>query len=113
MDVDAVKLPKKLTPEEREQCTRKGLCFRCQKSGHMVSACPAFSDLPKKPCVQCARKEDKLPELKEIEDDDEEEGVAQVHFTSGWKGIFKRETHFDTELSLTCDVCPSTCINIK
>ena len=80
MDVDVVQLPKKLTPEEREQCARKGLCFRCQKSGHMASACPAFTDPPKKPRVQHARKEEKLPELKEIEDDDDEEGVARVHF---------------------------------
>ena len=80
MDVDAVKLPKKLTPEEREQCAKKGLCFRCRKSGHMASACPAFSDPPKKPRVQRARKEEKLPELKEIEDDDDEEGVARVNF---------------------------------
>ena len=46
----------------------------------MVSACPAFSDPPKKPCVQRARKEEKLPELKEIEDDEEDEGVARVAF---------------------------------
>ena len=46
----------------------------------MASACPAFANPPKKPRVQCARKEEKLPELKEIEDNDDEEGVAQVHF---------------------------------
>ena len=80
MDVDAVKLPKKLTPEEREQCAKKGLCFRCCKSGHIVSACPAFSDLPKKPRVQHAQKEEKLPELKEIEDNKEDKGVAWVAF---------------------------------
>ena len=76
MDVDAVKLPKKLTTEEQEQCAKKRLCFQCHKSGHMASACPAFSDPPKKPRVQCARKEEKLPELKEIEDDNKDEGVA-------------------------------------
>ena len=80
MDVDAVKLLKKLTSEEREQCAKKGLCFCCRKSGHMVSACPAFSDPPKKPQVQRAQKEEKLPELKEIEDDKEDEGVAWVAF---------------------------------
>ena len=80
MDIDMVKIPKRLTPEEQEQCTKKGLCFWCCKSGHMASACPAFSDPPKKPCVQHAWKEEKLPNLKEIEDNDEEEGVAQVHF---------------------------------
>ena len=79
MDVDAVKL-KKLTPEEQEQCAKKGLCFRCRKSGHIVSACPTFSDPPKKPCIQCARKEERLPELKEIEDDKEDKGVARVVF---------------------------------
>ena len=46
----------------------------------MASACPAFTDPPKKPRVQRAQKEEKLPELKEIEDDDDEEGVARVHF---------------------------------
>ena len=46
----------------------------------MVSTCPAFSDPPRKPCVQCVQKEEKLPELKEIEDDNEEDGVAQVSF---------------------------------
>ena len=46
-----------------------------------MSACPAFSDPPKKPCIQHAQKEEKLPELKEIEDnDDEGDGVAQVSF---------------------------------
>ena len=79
MDVDMVKLPKKLTPEEREQCAKKGLCFHCRKSGHMASTCPAFTN-PKKPRIQCARKEEKLSELKEIEDDNDEEGVARVHF---------------------------------
>ena len=45
----------------------------------MANACPNFSDTLKKPQVQRAQKEEKLPELKEIEDDDEE-GVAWVHF---------------------------------
>ena len=79
MDVDVVNL-KKLTLEERKLCAKKGLCFQCHKSGHMVSACPTFTDPPKKPHVQHAQKEEKLPELKEIEDDNEEEGVARVSF---------------------------------
>ena len=80
MDVDVVNLSKRLTPEEWEQCTKKGLCFHCHKNGHMASACPTFSDSPKKPRVQCAHKEEKLSELKEIEDNDEDEGVAWVLF---------------------------------
>ena len=80
MDIDVVKLPKKLTPEEREQCAKKGLCFRCRKSGHMASTCPTFSEPLKKPCVHHAHKEEKLPELKEIEDNNEEDRIAQVSF---------------------------------
>ena len=80
MDIDMVKLSKKLTPEEHEQCTKKGLCFCYCKSGHMASACPTFSDPSKKPCVQCVWKEEKLPELKEIEDNNKEDGVARVSF---------------------------------
>ena len=79
MDVDTVKV-KKLTLEEREECFKKGLCLWCHKKGHMVNACPIFSDPSKKPCIQHAQKEEKFPELKEIENDEEEEGVAQVHF---------------------------------
>ena len=46
----------------------------------MASACPTFSDPSKKLHVQCAQKEEKLSELKKIEDDNEEERVAQVSF---------------------------------
>ena len=42
--------------------------------------CPTFTDPPKKPRVLHAQKEEKLPELKEIEDNEKEEGVAQVSF---------------------------------
>ena len=54
IDVDMVKLPKKLTSEECKQCAKKGLCFCYCKSGHMASAYPAFSNPSKKPCIQCA-----------------------------------------------------------
>ena len=46
----------------------------------MASTCPTFSNPPKKPHVQHARKEEKLPELIEIKDDEEDEGVAWVAF---------------------------------
>ena len=46
----------------------------------MANACPNFLDTPKKPWVQCTQKEEKLSELKEIEDNDDKEGVAQVSF---------------------------------
>ena len=78
MDVDMIKLSKKLTSEEQEQCVKKRLCFCYCKSRHMTSVCPTFSDPPKKPCVQHAHKKEKLSKLKEIEDEDEDEdeGVA-------------------------------------
>ena len=33
----------KLTDAEREQCRKKGLCFRCRRPGHMSNACPAYA----------------------------------------------------------------------
>ena len=45
-----------------------------------MNACPTFSDSLETSQVQHAWKEEKLPELKEIEDNDEEEGVGWVHF---------------------------------
>ena len=40
-----------------------------------------MTESPKKPKVQCACKEEKLPKLKKIEDDEGDEGVAQVSFS--------------------------------
>ncbi len=31
---------KKLTPEEREECFKKGLCLRCRQPGHIAKNCP-------------------------------------------------------------------------
>ena len=50
------------------------------KSGHMASACPSSSEPPKKLHIQHVHKEEKLLKFKEIEDDGEDEGVAQVSF---------------------------------
>ncbi|KAJ8073820.1 hypothetical protein PM082_012098 [Marasmius tenuissimus] len=33
---------KKLTPEERQWCVDKGLCFRCRQPGHQGYECPTF-----------------------------------------------------------------------
>ena len=110
MDIDTVKV-KKLTSEEQKECFKKGLCLQCRKKGHMANACPTFSDPLKKPQVQHAQKEEKLPELKEVEDDDREEGVAWVSL--GWTRIFKWETHFDAELSLSSNMRSYTCIHFK
>ena len=80
MDINMVRLPKKLTPKEHKYCAKKEFCFCCHKSGHMVSICSTFSDLLKKPHIQHAQKEEKLPKLKEIEDDNKEDEVAWVSF---------------------------------
>ena len=46
----------------------------------MANACSTFSDPSRKPHIQHTQKEEKLPELKEIEDNNEEDGVAWVSF---------------------------------
>ena len=75
MDVDAVKLLK-LTSEEKKKCIKEGLCFYYKKKGHMVSDYPRSTKPSKKPHVQWAQKEEKLPKLKKIADDEEDEGIA-------------------------------------
>ena len=77
MVVDTIKVSK-LTPEERKHCVEKKLCFRCQKSGHLSTACNSF---PQKgnPKVQKVSGEE-LSKLEEINDDDEEEVVRRISF---------------------------------
>ena len=79
MDVDVVRV-RKLTPEERKRCIKKGLCFRCRKPGHLSGECPSFPN--KKPGRQVKRvvQEEELPKLREV-DDDEEETVRRISFT--------------------------------
>jgi hypothetical protein len=80
MDVDAIRIPK-LTPLEREQCFKQGLCLRCKKAGHNATSCSTFSTnsssfkgTTRK--VAKAKKED-LPNLEEIEDNDNDEKVIE------------------------------------
>ena len=47
MEVDTVCL-KKLSPADRAQCMREGLCFRCHKKGHSTNEC-CSSQTPGKP----------------------------------------------------------------
>ena len=72
---------RKLTPEEWKICIEKGLCFCCQKAGHNSTNCSTFTSTPK-PKVQYVNKEEELPHLQEI-NDDEDKGVARVTFSSG------------------------------
>ncbi|KAF8546947.1 hypothetical protein OG21DRAFT_1425826 [Imleria badia] len=57
MDIDAVRIGK-LTPKERKKCVEKGLCFCCQKAGHMSSSCPTFPSTPRTPYTCPARHPD-------------------------------------------------------
>ena len=79
MDVDVVCI-RKLTPEERKRCIKKGLCSHCRKTGHLSRECPAFPN--KKPGWQVKRiiQEEELPNLQEV-DDDNEETVRRISFT--------------------------------
>ena len=78
MDVDIVCVGK-LTPKERKQCIKKGLCFCCRKLGHLSGECPSFPN--KKPGRQVKRiiQEEELPNLPEV-DDNEEETVRRISF---------------------------------
>ena len=41
MDVDVItKVYEAMTDEERAELMKKGLCFRCQKGGHLSQDCP-------------------------------------------------------------------------
>ena len=41
MDVDVItKVYKAMTDEERTELIKKGLCFQCQKGGHLSQDCP-------------------------------------------------------------------------
>ena len=42
MDVDAVRVPGRLTDAERDYLKRNRGCFSCRKLGHLASACPTF-----------------------------------------------------------------------
>jgi hypothetical protein len=39
-------IPPRMTPEIREECFSKGLCFRCRKPGHRGFNCPTLPDRP-------------------------------------------------------------------
>ena len=79
MEVDVVYV-RKLTPDERKCCIEKELCFHCHKAGHLSGECPSFPN--KKPSWQVKQvtKEEELPNLQEIDDNDEET-VWRISFT--------------------------------
>ena len=70
----------KLTPEERKWCIEKGLCFHCWKAGHLSREYSSFPN--KKPGRQVERiiQEEELPNLQEVDDDDEET-IHRISFT--------------------------------
>jgi hypothetical protein len=85
MDVDAVRIPK-LTPLEREQCFKQGLCLCCRKVGYNATSCSTFltnSSSFKGTTRKVAKAEEEdLPTLEEIEDDDDDEKVVGKAFFS-------------------------------
>ena len=79
MDVNIIRI-EKLTPEERKHCIEKGLCFHCQKAGHLSEECPFFPN--KKPEWQVKRviQEEEIPNLQEIDNNDKET-IWRISFT--------------------------------
>ena len=79
MDVNVVQVGK-LTPKERKYCIEKGLCFHCQKAGHLSGEYPFFPNKKPNQQVKWVAKKEELPNLQEIDDDDEET-VQRISFT--------------------------------
>ena len=77
MDVDVIKVGK-LMAEERKKCMEKGLCFRCRLPGHMSSKCPKYKD--NAPKVRQVTED--LPELEPVDDDDEDENMRRISFST-------------------------------
>ena len=71
MDVDVVCVGK-LTSDERKCCIKKGLCFHCQKAGHLSGECPSFPNKKPNWLVKQVAKEEELPSLHEVDDNNEE-----------------------------------------
>ena len=96
MDVDVICVGK-LTPEERKHCIEKRLCFHCRKARYLSGECPSFPN--KKPRQQVKRvvKEEEIPNLQEVDDNDEET-IQRISFTP---------MDFWMEGSPQCNVLPS------
>jgi hypothetical protein len=82
MDVDAVCI-QKLTPAEREQCFKQGLCLCCRKPGHNASSCTTFTSNSTsfKYTRKVAKVVEDLPTLEKIESDDDKKIVGKASFT--------------------------------
>ena len=78
MDVD-IDYVGKLTPDERKNCIEKGLCFCCHKAGHLSGECPSFPNKKPDQQVKQVTKEEELPNLQEV-DDDNEETIQRISF---------------------------------
>jgi hypothetical protein len=85
MDIVTIHIPK-LTPVEREQCFKQGLCLHCRKAGHYASSCSTFStnaSSSKGTTRKVTQAEEKdLPKLEDIDDDDDDEKVVGKTFFS-------------------------------
>ena len=71
MDVNVVHVGK-LTPDERKCCIKKGLCFHCQKAGHLSGECLSFPNKKPNQQVKWVAKEEEISNLHKVDDDDKE-----------------------------------------
>ena len=80
MDIDIIKVAK-LTPDKQKWCIEKGLCFHCQKSGHLSSTCPIFSSSKPRKVQIIKEAKEELSRLQEIDEEEKEEMIRRISFT--------------------------------
>jgi len=76
MDVDRISIGK-LTPEERQRCQEKGLCFKCRKPGHVGANCTTYPK-PQESSKQTKEKQRNIASVEEKEEESEEETIGKV-----------------------------------
>jgi len=85
MDVDV------MTVEKRERCMKNGLCFKCEKKGHLRRDCPPEEDKKKAPPASFSPRKMKgkdahthIKALVALMDEDEKEALFKAAEEEGF-----------------------------
>ena len=85
MDVDI------MTVEKQEQCMKNGLCFKCEKKGHLGKDCPPEEDKKKAPVASFSQRKMKgkdahthIKALVALIDKDEKEALSKAAEEEGF-----------------------------